>query len=112
MPRRALNYTPGTRIAEARTTDDLIEIMDEETYLEKRRDILETMSPKLREKYDWIRGWLERQNQSLLRSYYELGEQVQEIYLDETSNGSKVYGRFAIQRICTVLDWDDSLIRL
>ena len=47
-----------------------------------------------------------------LRSRYELGLQVQELYEDERKNAGKTYGRNAIGRICKLLNWDDGLIRM
>jgi hypothetical protein len=69
------------------------------------------MSPRLRQKLDWIENWMKTQVKSALESRYELGEQVLEIYLDETKHGAKVYGRNAIDNICKILKWDDGVIR-
>jgi hypothetical protein len=102
---------PEKNIAQAKTTDEIIAMMQEEADLQKRRDILANMSPKLREKYEWIREWLDTEIKTTLQSRYELGEQVLEIYMDETKNGAKVYGRGAINKICKLLDWDDGVIR-
>jgi hypothetical protein len=111
MPRHALDYDPEKNVAQAKTTDELIALANEEADLQKRREILANMSPKLREKYEWIRQWLASDVSYSLQSRYELGEQVLEIYLDETKNGAKVYGQRAIEKICKLLDWDDGVIR-
>src|SRR5262249_32511365 len=55
--------------------------------------------------------WLRREANHTLRSRYELGLQVLELYQDAKQNAGKLYGKNAIGRICKLLCWDDGVIR-
>jgi hypothetical protein len=73
--------------------------------------ILEKSTPEFRKKLDYFEDWLWREVNHTLRSRYELGLQVQELYEDERKNGGKLYGKNAIGRICKLLYWEDGLLR-
>jgi hypothetical protein len=94
-----------------RTTEENIALLKDDSRAEERAKTLEKMTPACREKYEYIRTWLLREMDHSLRSRYELGLQVQELYEDERKNAGKTYGRNAIGRICKLLDWDDGIIR-
>jgi hypothetical protein len=86
----------------ARTTDELIDLMREEDEAAEREKILRAMTPACRKKLKYFEAWLRREMDHTLRSRYELGLQVQELYEDERKNGAKVYGKNAIGRICKI----------
>src|SRR5262245_31984178 len=100
------------RIFQTRTTDEIIAVMQEEDEAARRGKILRTMTPACRKKLQYFENWLRKEVDHTLRSRYELGLQVQELYEDERKNGGKLYGKDAIGRICKILCWDDDLIRL
>jgi hypothetical protein len=99
------------KLLQARTTDQIIEVMREEDEAAARKEILSQMTPACREKFQYIEHSLRQEVSHGLRRRYELGLQVQELYEDE-KKGGKLYGKDAIGRICEVLKWDDGLIRL
>jgi hypothetical protein len=106
-------HIKGTdKVFAASTTDELIAVMREEDEAAERQKILERMTPACRKKLKYFETWLRKEVNHTLRSRYELGLQVLELYEDETRNGGKVYGRDAIGRICKLLRWDDGVIRL
>jgi hypothetical protein len=96
----------------ARTTGDIIAVMREEDDAAERRKILQAMTAACRKKLKYFETWLRKEVSHTLRSRYELGLQVQELYEDERRNGGRLYGRNAIGRICKILRWDDGVIRL
>jgi hypothetical protein len=69
------------------------------------------MNLAFREKLKYFETWLRNEVDHALRGRYELGQQALELYKDERDNGGKAYGRHAIDRICTLLRWDDGVIR-
>ena len=101
-----------SKILVARSTEELIAVMQEEDEASEREQILEKMCPALKEKLEFCQNWMKQELGRSLRSRYELGQQVLELYRDETNNKARVYGRGAIDRICKILHWDDGLIRL
>lgn len=101
-----------SHVIKAQSTDEIIADMQEEEAEARRRRILENMTPACREKYRYIESWLRKEVGHLLRSRYDLGLQVKEIYEDEKKNGGKLYGKDAIGRICKLLRWDDGVIQL
>ena len=111
MPRRDLNHEPTSRINRETNGDELIVIMKEEDDLREQREILEAMNPKLKEKFDQIRNLLESEVHNVLRNRYDLGEHFQALYDDETDNGSKSYGKHAVDKICRLLAIDRTLVR-
>jgi hypothetical protein len=100
------------KIFAARTTDEIIAVMREEDEAAAREKILQAMTPACRKKLKYFETWLRKEVSHTLRSRYELGLQVQELYEDERKNGGKLYGRNAIGRICKLLRWDDGVIRM
>ncbi len=94
----------------ARNTDELIAVMQEEDAAAEREKILQRMTPECRKKLEYFDTWLRNEVNHSLRSRYELGLQVKELYEDE-KKGGKLYGKNAIDRICKLLRWDDGLIR-
>ena len=93
------------------STDDLIVMMQDEDELREQKEILEAMEPKLKEKFDQIRDLIETEFHTVLKNRYELGEHFQALYLDETNNGAKVYGKHAVDNICRLLGIDKSIVR-
>jgi hypothetical protein len=93
-----------------RTTDELIELNEEEIEIQERQEVLQGMTPSFRQKLEYIEGWLRREAVHYLRRYYELGKQVEELYLDDRQNNGRVYGRDPIGRICKLLHWGDGII--
>jgi hypothetical protein len=91
------------KILEARTTDESIAAVWEEGEAADRQDILEGMTPACRKKLKYFETWLREAVNHILRSRYELGLQVRELYEDEKKNGGKVHGKDAIGRICKTL---------
>src|SRR5262245_37764296 len=99
------------RLLAVRSTDEIIDIMREEDEIADRKKILEAMTPACRKKLSYIETWLRKDMDHCLRSRYELGLQVQELYEDERKNNGKIYGKNAIGRICKLLNWEDGLLR-
>lgn len=106
------NPSSTDRILTARTTEEIIAVMREDDEAAEREKILQAMTPACRQKLTYFETWLRREVDHTLRSRYELGLQVRDLYEDERANGGKVYGRNAIGRICKILRWDDGVIRL
>lgn len=100
------------KVFDAKTTDEIIAAMKEEDASAEREKILQTMTPACRKKLKYFENWLRKDVERSLRSRYELGLQVQELYEDEKKNGGKLYGKNAIGRICQILHWEDGVIRL
>lgn len=98
-------------VRELRTTGQIVADMNRECAEENRQRLRKKMNPALSRKLTWIQNWLDRDRKHELESRYQLGLQVQEIYLDETENGSRVYGASAIERICDAVGVDKGLIR-
>src|SRR5262249_45846983 len=99
-------------VFEARTTEEIVAFMKEEDEQARCARILERMTSACRTKLKYFENWLRREVDRTLRSRYELGLQVKELYEDEEKNGGKLYGKNAIGRICKLLRWDDGVIRL
>jgi hypothetical protein len=99
------------KVFAAKTTDEIMAVMKADDKAAERARILEKMNSACREKYEYIRTWFSREMDHMLRSRYELGLHVQELYEDERKNAGKVYGRNAVGRICKLLEWDDGVIR-
>lgn len=95
-----------------KTTKELIADMQEEDEQAKRERILQAMSPACREKLKYFDNWLRQEVSRTLRSRYELGLQVQELYEDERNNNARLYGRNALGRICKILQWEEGLLRM
>jgi hypothetical protein len=110
MKEKRMQDKPTDKIFAAKTTDEIIAIMKEEVEDEARQKILEKMTPACLEKLRYIETWFHKEIKHTLRSRYELGLQVQELYEDD-KKGGKLYGRNAIGRICKILHWDEGLIR-
>src|SRR5689334_22564809 len=100
------------RLLAARSTDEIIDIMREEDEIAEQNRILQAMTPACRKKLTYIETWLRKDMDHCLRSRYELGLQVQELYDDDRKNNGKIYGKNAIGRICKLLHWEDGLLRL
>jgi hypothetical protein len=96
----------------ARTTGEVLAAMREEDEAAERQAVLQSMTPACQEKLRYFDTWLRNEVSHTLRSRYELGLQVRELYDDEWQNGGRLYGRNAIGRICKLLRWDDGVIRL
>jgi hypothetical protein len=95
---------PGTeKPLTARTTDELLVLMREEDEAAEREKVLQRMTPACRKKLKYFESWLRREVNHTLRSRYDLGLQVLELYEDERTNGGKLYGKNAIGRICKIL---------
>jgi hypothetical protein len=73
----------------ARTTDELITMMREEDEADARGVILQTMTPACRKKLKYIENWFRTEGTRSLRSRYDLGLAVREMYEDEKKNGGK-----------------------
>src|SRR5262245_29355267 len=114
MDRTRLKEKPTdvTRLTKARTTDEITAISREDNEIAEWNKLLDSMQPACRKKLPSIETWLRKDMEHCLRSRYELGLQVQELYEDERKNNGKIYGRHAIGRICKILKWDDGMIRL
>src|ERR1700722_14080198 len=100
------------KIFASKNTDELIDVMKEQAETAERERILKSMTPECRKKLEYINTRLRTEVSHNLRSRYELGLQVKELYEDERKNGGKIYGKNAINKICKLLDWDDGLIRM
>jgi hypothetical protein len=100
------------KIFASKTTDELIAHMQEDEATAAREKILQSMTPACRKKLKYIETWFRTEVDHTIRSRYELGLQVKELYEDEKKNSGKLYGKNAIGRICTILCWDDGLIRM
>src|SRR5690349_11833093 len=98
------------KVFAAQTTDEIIAVMREEGAAAEREKVLRAMTPACREKLAYIENWFRSEVARSLRSRYELGLVVREMYEDEKKNNGKVYGRNAIEKICKVLKWDDGVI--
>jgi hypothetical protein len=95
----------------AKTTDEIIDVMRADDEAAEREKILQKATPAFRTKLESIETWLRTEMGHTLRSRYELGLLVKDLYEAERKDGGKLYGRNAIGRICKVLKWDDGLIR-
>ena len=111
MSEKRAHNNDTDKVFAARTTGEIIAAMREEDEAAEREKILKTMTPACRKKLKYFETWLRREVDHTLRSRYELGLQVQELYEDERKNGGKLYGKNAIGRICRILRWDDGVIR-
>jgi hypothetical protein len=111
MNEKRLQNKGSDKLLPARTTGEIIAAVREEDEAAEREKVLRRMTPACREKLRYFETWLRREVDHTLRSRYELGLQVRELYEDETGNGGKVYGKDAIGRICKILRWDDGVIR-
>ena len=103
MNERRLQAEDTDKIFAVRTTNGIIAAMREEDEAAEREKILQRMTPACRKKLRYFESWLRREVDHTLRSRYELGLQVQELYEDEKRNGGKLYGKNAIGRICKIL---------
>jgi hypothetical protein len=103
MNERRLQAKDTDKIFAARTTNGIIAGMREEDEAAEREKVLRRMTPTCRKKLKYFESRLRREVDHTLRSRYELGLQVQELYEDERKNGAKVYGKNAIGRICKIL---------
>jgi hypothetical protein len=110
MKEKRMLDKPTDKIFAAKTTDEIIAIMKEEVENEARQKILQRMTPACFEKLKYIETWFHKEIKHTLRSRYELGLQVKELHEDDRKGG-KLYGRYAIGRICKILHWDEGLIR-
>jgi hypothetical protein len=108
--KRTTNNHSG-KLLPARTTGEIIAAMREEDEAAVREKVVRRMTPACREKLKYFETWLREEVDHTLRSRYELGLQVQELYEDERTDGGKLYGKNAIGRICKLLRWDDGVIR-
>ncbi len=106
------NYINTIAIQNAHAAGDFVGVMQLEDEHAKRKKILASMTPALRDKLAFFESWLFREVGHVLRNRYELGQQVLELYNDEKQNGAKLYGKNAIGRICKILRWDDGTIRM
>ena len=100
------------KIFAAQGTDEIIALMQQEDEAAERTEIHQAMTPACREKLQYFETWLRKEVNHTLRSRYELGLHVHELYEDEKKNKGKLYGKNAIGRICKLLSWDDGIIRL
>lgn len=96
----------------AHSAEELIAVMKEEDANAEREKILQRMTPECRKKLEDIASWFRNEVNHGLRSRYELGLQVKELYEDEKRHGGKIYGKNSIGRICKLFRWDDGLIRM
>jgi hypothetical protein len=111
MVSKAQNKTDAHKVVPG-TTEQIIAEMRQEDEAAERTRIREAMTPACREKLAFIETWFCKEVNHTLRSRYELGLQVKELYDDVRNNDGKVYGKHAIAQICKVLRWDDGVIRL
>jgi hypothetical protein len=112
MNEKQVQKNDNQRALTVRAPQDIVEVMREEDAATEREKILQKMNPACRTKLDYIESWLRKEMDHTLRSRYDLGLQVKELYDDERTNKGKVYGRNAIGRICKLLHWDDGLLRM
>ena len=96
----------------ANTTGEILDVMRHEKEVAERQRILEGMTPAFREKLEYFEAWMRAEAGHTLRTRYELGLRVREVYEDEKNHGGSVYGKNAIGRICKLLGWEDDVIRL
>jgi len=111
MNDKRVQNNASDKIVVGKTTEEIISNMQAEDAAAEREKILQAMTTACRKKLKYFETWLRKEMHHTLRSRYELGLQVQELYEDERKNGGKLYGRNAISRICKLLRWDDNVIR-
>src|SRR5437660_1351452 len=111
MRENQVNNSGAEKLLGAKTTEEIIAVMREEDEAAARQRILQAMTPACRKKLEYFDAWLRKEVDRTLRSRYELGLQVRDLYEDEKRNGGKLYGKNAIGRICKILCWDDGVIR-
>jgi hypothetical protein len=111
MNEKQVQKNDNQKALTVRAPQDIVEVMREEDAAAEREKILQKMNPACRKKLEEIESLLRKEVDHMLRSHYELGLQVKELYDDAKKNNGKVYGKNAIGGICKLLNWDDGLIR-
>src|ERR1051326_5501954 len=79
----------ATKVFQAQTTDEIIDVMEAEHAAARREKILRSMNPACQNKLKYIEEWFRKEIGHPLHSRYELGLQVKEMYDDEKRNAGK-----------------------